>query len=217
MCTFLTKGSKKPPIQADILLVHWICHNLAIRLTPIHLKRDDFRMQAADNGSQFFDPDDWTIDKVSFKYLTEGIKIDTDIFAHTSNAKSRRFFSYGCCPRTSGIDAFTPDWSDMVVWACPPVNLIIPTVKKICATCMSGILLVPLWRSAMFWTTLFPDGRHLIFQCWKVVKLHPHIVRGKSCYNPLVQGTTYFPFLAIYFVSAGTGYSTRVGFLACPQ
>ena len=97
-------------------------------------------MQAAENGSHFFDPDEWTIDKVSFEGLTKGINILTDVFAHTSNAKSRRFFSYGCCPRSSGIDAFAQDWRDLVVWACPPIFLIIPTVRKICATRMSGIL-----------------------------------------------------------------------------
>jgi hypothetical protein len=26
---------------------------------------------------------------------------------------------------------------------------------------MSGLLLIPLWRSAKFWTFAFPDGRHL--------------------------------------------------------
>ena len=72
---------------------------------------------------------------------------------------------------------------------------------------MSGILIVPLWRSAMFWTTLFPDGVHAISPCWKIIKFHPHVVRGQFCYNPLMQGTTSFPFLAIYFVSAGLGYS----------
>ena len=216
LCAFLSKGSKKPSIQADVLLVHWICHDLSIRLTPVHLKRDDYRIQAADGGSRFFDPDDWALDRSSFRLLTADLRIDTDLFAHTSNAKAARFFSYGLCPRTSGVDAFTQDWSDMIAWACPPVNLIIPTVKKICFTRMSGILVVPLWRSALFWTTLLPDGRHFIPQCWKVIKIHPHIVRGRYCYNPLMQGSTAFPFLAVYFVSAGTGYHCTSGSLLCP-
>ena len=216
LCTFLSKGSKKPSIQADVLLVHWICHDLSIRLTPIHLKRDDYRIQVADAGSRFFDPDDWALDRTSFRTLTADSPIDADLFAHTSNAKAKRFFSYGLCPRTSGVDAFAQDWSDLVAWACPPINLIIPAVKKICVTRMSGILVVPLWRSALFWTTLLPDGRHFIPQCWKVVKIHPHIVRGQYCYNPLMQGTTAFPFLALHFVSAGTGYQCISGSLRCP-
>ena len=62
LCTFLTKGSKKPSIQADVLEVHWLCHDLVVRLTPIHLKRDDFRIQIADAGSRPSDPDDWSVD-----------------------------------------------------------------------------------------------------------------------------------------------------------
>ena len=38
LCVFLTKGSKKPAIQADVLETLWLCHDLAVRLTPIHLK-----------------------------------------------------------------------------------------------------------------------------------------------------------------------------------
>ena len=216
LCVFLTKGSKKPSIQADVLLVHWLCHDLSIRLTPIHLQRDDYRIQAADNGSRFFDPDDWSVDAVTFRHLTKDTAIDVDLFAHTSNAKSLRFFSYGRCPRTSGVDAFAQDWTDTIAWICPPVSLVLPTVRKICNTRMSGILLVPLWRSSLFWTTLFPDGHRLIRQCWKVVKLHPHIVRGQYCYNPLMQGTTAFPFLAIYFASAATGYDATRLSLPCP-
>ena len=53
LCVFLTKGSRKTRIQADILEIHWLCHDLKIRLTPIHLKRNDFRIQLADEGSRF--------------------------------------------------------------------------------------------------------------------------------------------------------------------
>ena len=217
LCVFLTKGSKKPAIQADVLEVHWLCHDLVVRLTPIHLKRDDFRIQVADAGTRFFDPDDWAIDRTSYVHLTDGMFIDLDVFAHTTNAKVARFFSYGRCPRTAAIDAFSQDWKDTVAWICPPVSLIIPAIKKACNTRMSGIFLIPLWRSSAFWTTLFPNGFRAISQCWKTVKCHPHIIRGKFCYNPLMQGTTQFPFLAVYFVSAGLGYMPRAGLIRYPQ
>ena len=217
LCVFLTKGSKKPAIQADVLELHWLCHDRAIRLTPIHLKRNDFRIQVADAGTRFFDPDDWTIDRISYARLTENMVIDVDIFAHTLNAKVGKFFSYGQCPHTAAVDAFSQDWTDLVAWICPPISLIIPAVKKACRTRMSGIFLVPLWRSAAFWTTLFPDGNHALPQCWQIIKLHPHIVRGKFCYNPLIQGTTQFPFLAVYFVSAGIGYKSRAGSISYLQ
>ena len=217
LCVFLTKGSKKPAVQADVLEVHWLCRELVVRLTPIHLKRDDHRIQVADAGSRPYDPDDWSIDRVSFDALTAQVEINLDAFAHTSNAKNKNFFSYGLCPGTAAVDAFTQDWSDTVAWLCPPVSLVIPTVKKLCHTRMSGILVVPLWRSASFWTTLFPDGQRAFAQCWKVTKFHPHVIRGRFCYNPLLQGTTAFPFLAFFFVSAGCGYRPLAGPVICPQ
>ena len=93
---------------------------MAVRLTPIHLRRDDYRIQIADAGSRPYDPDDWSVDKLSFETLTAQMTISLDAFAHTSNAKARRFFSYGLCPGSAAIDAFTQDWTDDIAWLCPP-------------------------------------------------------------------------------------------------
>jgi hypothetical protein len=46
-------------------------------------------------------------------------------------------------------------------FAAPPVSLVMRTIRKAAVTEMGGILLVPLWKGAKFWTWAFRDGRHL--------------------------------------------------------
>ena len=179
----------------------------AIRLAPVHLRRTDYRIQWADEGSRSFDPDDWGLDLTSFKELTKHWQPTVDAFAHTSNFKCQRFYSYGDAPRTAGVDAFAQDWTNELAYICPPVNLVIDALKKIEATKMMAILVVPAWRSAAFWNMIFPDGRHAVQSCVGLRVLRPHIVRGKFCQNKLMQGRTAFPFIALYMRSEGAGHT----------
>jgi hypothetical protein len=66
---FLTKGSGKPQIQQDIFKVMLFCQRLSIRIIPIHLRRDDPRIQVADEGSKNPDTDDWQVDFPTFQKI----------------------------------------------------------------------------------------------------------------------------------------------------
>ena len=169
---------------------------------------NDFRIQMAD---------DWAIDRRSFLSLTAGASISVDLFAHMTNKKHDRFFSLGLFPGSAGLDAFAQSWLQENAWCCPPVSLIIPAIRKICSTRMTANLVVPVWRSAAFWPFLFPDGRTAIQQRWKITLFCPHVIRGQFCYNPLLQGRTAFPFLALFLTSAGFGYHPRSGLISCPS
>ena len=63
------------------------------------------------------------------------------------------------------MDAFAQDWNGEIAWCCPPVNLVIAALKKIAASKMQAILVIPAWRSAAFWAFVFPDGCHAIDIC----------------------------------------------------
>ena len=136
---FLTKGSSKADIQRNILLIFGPCRDLQIDLIPIHLHRDDYRIQVADHGSRFVDQDDWAIDQDSYQSLTQEWIPTVDLFAHFTNKKCAKFYSYGKTPHTSGVDAFTRDWSQEIVWCCPPVNKIIADLQKVESTHMMCI------------------------------------------------------------------------------
>ena len=158
LVTFLTKGSSKKAIQNTVIDIFRLCRSLLLDIIPIHLKRSDYRIQVADYGSRFYDPDDWACDSASFEHLTVHWPATIDLFAHFTNAQVPRFYSFGNAPHTSGIDAFSHSWDNEIAWCCPPVSLVIPALKKIASSNMQAILIVPAWRSAQFWVflRLFP-------------------------------------------------------------
>ena len=90
----LTKGSTKKASQKDVFEVFKITRDLKLDIIPIHLHREDYRIQVADHGSRFFDPDDWSIDNESFELITRQFTPTVDLFAHFSNAKCKKFYSF---------------------------------------------------------------------------------------------------------------------------
>ena len=64
LCTFLEKGSTKPAIQKDILRVYRALRAANLFLLPVHLRREDPRIQIADAGSKWNDSDDWSLDVI---------------------------------------------------------------------------------------------------------------------------------------------------------
>ena len=91
--------------------------------------------------------------------MTAAWKPSVDLFAHTSNAKCEKFYAYGDAPHASGVDAFAQDWTQELAWACPPVFLMIDTIKKIAETKMMAILVIPIWHTAAFWNMVLQTGR----------------------------------------------------------
>ena len=135
-------------------------------------------------------------------------RIEIDLFADPNNSKVKKFFSRYKSPGSQGTDAFAQDWSGLRAWVCPPTTKIVETVKKILQTKnMSGILVVPMWRSSSFWPFLCPDGIR-ITECFeKATMFRPFLVHGDSM-NPrkeftLMKGFTKFPFVALYIGASG--------------
>ena len=217
MVAFLSKGSTKQAIMTDILHTFKAARELNLRIIPVQVSRADYRLQEADHGSRFFDPDDWAIDKPSYNRITRGWSISIDLFSHYSNKKCDRFYSYGRAPHTSGVDAFSHSWRNETAWICPPTALVIPTLKKIGASNMKAILLVPAWPTASYWSFLFPDGRFAQEMILSAELVQPFIIRGGHCQNKLLQGRTSFPFLAVKMSSDGSGYRHRAGLVKDPM
>ena len=204
-------------IQTQILQVFKLLAEYKIRLVPVHLKRTDYRIQWADEGSREFDPDDWGIDARSFRELTKRWVPTVDLFAHATNRKCSKFYSYGNAPYTAGVDAFAHSWDNELAWVCPPVYLAADALKKIEHSTMMAILVVPVWKSAAYWPLLFPDGETAVESCTSIQLFHPHVVRGRFCQNKLMQGRTAFPFIAVYMRSNGSGHTHRTGTVRCPK
>jgi hypothetical protein len=199
LAQFLKKGSGKPHIQKEVFRVMTISRELNIYIIPIHLLRDDPRIKVADDGSKTVDTDSWSVDIGTFKRINQSFHFTIDLFASDKNAKCRRFYSNFFCVGTTGIDAFVHDWSGEVAWICPPISLLLQTIRKIRQTRMSGILFVPEWPTADFWTEIFgPDSK--IKDPFKAVRsCKPFIIQEEHDSRSPFSGYPKFDFLEISF------------------
>lgn len=196
---FLSKGSGKKQIQAEIFQVMLLCQKLNIRIIPIHLLRDDPRIKIADNGSKQQDTDDWQVDHATFQLLNKETQFTIDLFADNHNTRCKRFYSNFYCSGTSGIDAFCHSWNNEVAWICPPIKEINRTIKKIRESKLSGILFVPEWQTADYWFEIFDKKSCLKWPFISCSKQVPFLVQKELNYRSPFSGRAKFNFLAIYF------------------
>ena len=132
--------------------------------------------------SRFVDKDDWAVNARIFRIIDakSGPHI-IDRFASHYNSQLPRFNSKHASPRSSGVDSFAQDWSNDNNWLCPPVKLIVQTVRKLQSCNGIGTLIIPEWPSSLFWPYLHSSG--LVFKSYiKAVfclpKLHDLLIEG---------------------------------------
>ena len=198
---WLQVGSKKPHIQQVIFTLLKLLHSLNIQIVPIHVPRDYPLLVMADLGSKWEDSDDWRIDDQSFTYIQDmaGQQVTCDVFSNSTNNWVPKFYSKIPSPGTSGINAFAMDWSGDFNYVCPPVKEIISVIRHILLNPCQGILVVPKWKSAMFWLKLTLDGKTFLPIFRNVVEFKPYLVKGELCTYNVMSGRPNFNFLALVF------------------
>lgn len=196
---FLSKGSGKPNIQQEVFKVMLICQRLQLCLIPIHLRREDPRIQLADEGSKTEDTDDWQIDIATFRKFDSVMCFTIDLFASFKNAQCPRFYSNFWCEETLGIDAFCHDWTGERAWICPPIKLILKVVRKIRTSRISGVLFVPEWQTSDFWPELVDKDQNPKQPFTKIDVCRPFLMQEKFNFRSPFSGHAKFNFLALYF------------------
>lgn len=199
LVTFLTKGSGKIAIQREVFRVMDICQRMKLKIIPIHLRREDPRIQIADDGSKISDTDDWQVDYQTFTNINEEIEFTIDLFASDTNNKCKRFYSNFYCAGTLGIDAFCHDWAGERCWICPPVKEITKIIKKIRKTKVSGVLYIPEWQTADFWTEIFSINRQLVWPFKTVKASRPYLIQKEFNSKSPFRGRSKFEFLELKF------------------
>jgi hypothetical protein len=203
---FLSKGSGKLEIMLQVLELLRLARSLQLDLRPIWVSRDHHFLQRADARSKSIDTDNWEVGSADFDYLFKTFgPFTVDLFASSSNFKVERFFSFTYEDGSSGVDAFAYDWVGEMAYAAPPVSLLSRVLRKLAVTRMTGLLLVPLWKSAKFWSYCFPDGRHLcdVFSSMSRVRLRT--VNWDISPNPKdLLGNSCVSFLALKIDSSGS-------------
>jgi hypothetical protein len=159
---FLTKGSGKPDIMDQVLRILVLARRYKLDVRPIWIPRDEAALQKADALSKDIESDEWSVSRLDFIDLeAEHGKLSIDLFATDRNTRCLQFFSKKFDEFGSGTDAFAFLWTGEHAYVAPPISQLIRVVRKIAATKMTGVLMVPLWKGARFWTHCLQDGRHL--------------------------------------------------------
>ena len=202
LVVFLSKGSGKSKIQQEIFKIMKICQKLRIRIFPIHLRREDPRIQKADEGSKITDTDDWQVDVATFKKLDAVMHFTIDLFASPKNSQCARFYSNFWCTGTLGIDAFCHNWDDETAWICPPIKLILKVIRKIKVSKIKGVLFVPEWQTADFWPEIF-HNQELKHPFTHFNVCRPFLMQENFDYRSPFSGHAKFNFLRSFLVNRG--------------
>ena len=150
-------GSPIGELQQIALAIFNVCLTNHIQLETQWIPREE--NIRADVLSRFLDADDWSIDTSVFNWLNSLWGPYTiDRFASYYNSQLPAYNSKYSSPGSSGVDAFSQDWSATNNWLCPPVNLIILAVKKLQVSRGYGTLVIPEWPSGLFWPYLHASG-----------------------------------------------------------
>ena len=192
-------GSTRPDLQQIALNIFKVCLANDFVLEAEWIPREC--NQRADLLSRYIDKDDWAINPRIFRMLDAKWGPHTfDRFASYYNTQLQVFNSRFACPGCSGVDAFAQDWSGENNWLCPPVNLVVPTVKKLRVCRGKGTLIIPEWPSALFW---------------------PYLLQSPMKFKPFVKEVVTLPKLQDLLVE-GPGQATvytikKSLFTGCPR
>ncbi|XP_066524828.1 uncharacterized protein [Hoplias malabaricus] len=74
-------------------------------------------------------------------------RANVDLFASRENAHCPLFFSLTDHSAPLGVDALAHPWPNTLLYAFPPVALILPTLERVCQGNLSLILVAPCWPS----------------------------------------------------------------------
>jgi hypothetical protein len=198
--SFIKKGSRKPEIQAILFELVELTHQMRINVEPIHLKREDPRIQLADEGTRQLDSDNWSIDYLSFKWFQDRFQLDIDMFADNLNKKLPRFCSLYYADGTEGVDAFASCWKHKGnLWLCPPVSLLVRVANRIRSTECKGILILPVWKTASYFSLFFGDNLTPRHPFHLITLWHPYVIQNEEARKTPLFGNVPFKFAALSF------------------
>ena len=155
--SIVSKGSMKIDLQNVAYDIFKLCMRKSISLEMEWIPRSE--NERADYASKIVDYDDWGISDEIFNLIQEKFgALQTDWFASEYNAKLKRFYSRFWNPSCTGVDAFSENWGNEYGLFVPPITIIHRVIKKMIVDRACGVLVIPCWKSAVFWPFICPNG-----------------------------------------------------------
>jgi hypothetical protein len=151
--SIVQNGSMRPKLHEMALKIFSFSIEHSIKLDMEWIPRGE--NEKADQVSRIVDHDDWGISTEFFQCIESKWGPHTiDRFASHLNYKLKRFNSRFWTPGSEGVDAFAFDWRGENNLLVPPIYLI-PRVIRYCVQIKANAtIIVPAWRSAVFWPLL---------------------------------------------------------------
>ena len=141
--------------------------------------------------------DSWGVDNETFDFIQRNFEIFTvDRFYDDLNKKYSNFNSKYHCPNTSGVNAFTYNWSGHFNWLCTPVSMIGDAIKHLKLCYPRGVLFIPMWPSSYFWPLLVDESNHFNDFVKNYLLLDPYFYNYASC-KSVFDGLANFKSLAL--------------------
>jgi hypothetical protein len=173
--------------------------DLRIHIEPIHLLREDPRIQEADEGSKRLDTDNWSLDDYSFSFFNQ-FSFQTDLFADKFNSKCAQFCSLYYQEGSLAVDAFSIPWGPLgFLWICPPVSALIRIQRRITTSACQGVIILPVWKTANFYTLYFDSNDEPLWPFTCLRKWSPYIIQNENAKNTALFGQVNFMFAALLF------------------
>ena len=97
---------------------------------------------------------------------------------------------------------FLAKLANLPLWLSPPIPLAAKAIWKLAGSqgC-SGVLVVPKWPLAAFWTTLVPDGTHLAACVQNLMEFYPKYFSWDTVKSRKFRGVKKWPTLAHFLFS----------------
>ena len=150
----------KSDLQDIAISIFKVCMKNSITLELEWVPRSE--NETADYLSRIVDYDDWGISFKTMDIIIQRFEnLQVDWFASEHNAKLSVFYSRFWNPSSTGMDAFSESWHGKFGLFVPPVSIIYRVIRKLEVDQVQGVLVVPFWKSAVFWPLLCPNGRFI--------------------------------------------------------
>ena len=186
----IVNGSRRPNLHAMAVDIYLNCKKLNITLYAEWKPRNHPLLVHADWGSRMFDQSSYSLNFESFYAMLEFFKFDIDVDAMADywNRKCSVYFSRFPDPHSKAVNFFAQGLSRSLKYYCfPPPSLYTAVVLHMASHEVSGLILVPVWKSAAYWSNVVPDGQHLAFWAKRFLIFRP----SGFVYDPNIISNTF--------------------------